>query len=110
MVARRHVWQGVTAAVAALTAMAATAAAGLLLLDAGRFGGFGRLTAAAVAMAVGGSAEFGAAPAGGTPVAVRGSIDLMPLGVALTGAVVLGCLLLRHRDGLLVRGAAAAVA
>ncbi|WP_245982437.1 hypothetical protein [Lentzea flaviverrucosa] len=107
---KRDVGHGVTAAVAALGAMAATAAAGVLLLDAGRFGGFGRVTAAMVAVAVGGSAEFGAVPAGGTPVAVSGSVDVMPLGVALAGAVALGWLLLRHRDGLLVRGAAAAVA
>ncbi|MCX2946923.1 streptophobe family protein [Lentzea sp. NEAU-D7] len=110
MAARRDVWRGVTAAAAALTAMGATAAAGLLLLDAGRFGGFGRLTAAVVAMAVGGSAEFGAVPSGGTPISVRGSVGVMPLGVALAGAVVLGWLLLRRWDGLLVRGAAAAVA
>lgn len=110
MVTRRDVGHGVAAAVAALGAMAATAAAGVLLLDAGRFGGFGRVTAAVVAMAVGGSAEFGAVPASGPPVSMRGSVDVMPLGVALAGAVVLGWLLLRHRDGLLVRGAAAAVA
>ena len=109
MAAGRDVARGVTAAVAALAAMAGTAAAGLLLLDAGRVGGFGRLTAAVVAMAVGGSAEFGGAP-GDARFAVRGGVDVVPSGVALVGAVVLGWLLLRHRDGLLVRGAAAAAA
>ncbi|GAA1295446.1 streptophobe family protein [Saccharothrix xinjiangensis] len=101
-------WRGAAAAVAALAAMAGVAAVGLLLLDAGRFGGFGRVTAAVVAMALGGSAEFGAVPAGGAPFAVRGGLDLVPSGVALTGAVVLGWLLLRRRDGLPVRCAAAA--
>ncbi len=110
MVTGRDVLRGVTAAVAALAAMAGTAAAGLLLLDAGRVGGLGRLTAAVVAMAVGGSAEFGAVPAGDAPFAVRGNVGVVPSGITLVGAVVLGWLLLRHRDGLLVRGAAAAVA
>ncbi|WP_439657937.1 streptophobe family protein [Lentzea sp. HUAS TT2] len=107
MAVRRDVGRGVTAGVAALAAMAGVAAAGLLLLDAGRVGGFGRLTAAVVAMAVGGSAEFGAAP-GDARFAVRGGVEVVPSGVALAGAVVLGWLLLRHRDGLLVRGGAAA--
>ncbi|MGW6443247.1 streptophobe family protein [Lentzea sp. NPDC055074] len=107
MAVRRDVWRGVTAAVTSLAAMAGVAAAGLLLLDAGRVGGLGRLTAAIVAMAVGGSAEFGAAP-GDARFTVRGDVEVVPSGVALAGAVVLGWLLLRHRDGLLVRGAAAA--
>lgn len=125
MATRRDVWRGVVAAAAALGAMAGTAAAGLLLLDADRFGGVGRLTAAVVAMAVGGAiefgaiefgavefgaAEFGAVPAGDAPFSVRGGVGVVPSGVALVGAVVLGWLLLRHRDGLLVRGAVAAVA
>ncbi|WP_434444082.1 streptophobe family protein [Lentzea sp. E54] len=109
MATRQDIWRGVTAAVAALAAMAGTAAAGLLLLDAGRVGGLDRLTAAVVALAVGGSAEFGTDSAGDAPFAVQGGIGVVPSGVTLVGAVVLGWLLLRHRDGLLVRGAAAAV-
>ncbi|MEU4766586.1 streptophobe family protein [Actinosynnema sp. NPDC023794] len=110
MVALREVYRGVVAAVAALGAMAGVAAAGLFLLDADRVGGFGRLTAAVVALAAGGSAEFGAVAAGDLPFAVRGGIAVVPLGVSLVGAVVLGWLLLRRRDGLLGRGAAAVVA
>ncbi|MEV8435747.1 streptophobe family protein [Actinosynnema sp. NPDC051121] len=110
MATSREVGRGVLAAVAALVAMAVVASAGLLLLDADRVGGFGGLTAAVVALAVGGTAEFGAAPAGELPLAVRGGVGVTPLGVSLVGAVVLGWLLLRRRDGLPVRGAAAAVA
>ena len=105
----RDVWRGVTAAVLALAASVGSAAAGMLLLDAGRFGDVGRMTAAVVALAFGGSAEIGAAPSGDVPVAVRGSLDVVPSGVALVGAVVLGGLLLRRRGGLFVRSAAAAV-
>ncbi|XVS67396.1 streptophobe family protein [Actinosynnema sp. CA-299493] len=106
----KEVGRGVVAAVAALAAMAGVAAAGLSLLDADRIGGFGGLTAAVVALAVGGSAEVGAVPAGDLPFTVRGGVAVMPLGVSLAGAVVLGWLLLRRRDGLPARGAAAAVA
>jgi hypothetical protein len=107
----RDVGRGLAAAVAALLAMAGVALAGLLLLDAGRFGGPAALTATVVALAVGGSADVVAVPAGGLPVTVRGAIDVMPLGVSLVGAVVLGAVLLRHgRDGLPVRATAAAVA
>ncbi|KDN18956.1 streptophobe family protein [Amycolatopsis rifamycinica] len=106
----REVIRGLVAAAAALLAMAGVAAAGLALLGAGRVGGLGGLTAAAVALAVGGSAEAGGTPAGGLPVAVRVGLEVMPLGVSLAGAVVLGSLLLRRGDGLLVRGAVAAVA
>ena len=110
MATSREVGRGVVAAVAALVAMVSVAAAGLLLLDAGRLSGFGGLTAAVVALAAGGSAEFGAVPAGELPFAVRGAVGVVPSGVSVVGAVVLGWLLLRRRDGLLVRGAAAAVA
>ena len=110
MAALREVCRGVAAAVAALAAMAGVAATGLFLLDADRVGGFGGLTAAVVAMSVGGSAEFSAVPAGDLPFAVRGGVTVMPSGISLAGAVVLGWLLLRRRDGLPVRGAAAAVA
>ncbi|MET9000301.1 streptophobe family protein [Amycolatopsis sp. NPDC004169] len=108
----REVGRGLLAAAAAVLAMAAVAAAGLALLGAGRVGDFGALTAAVVALAAGGSVEAGAVPAGGLPVAVRGGLDVLPLGVSLTGAVVLGALLLRRRRGteVLVRGAVAAVA
>jgi hypothetical protein len=109
--AARDVYEGPAAAAAALLAMAGTAAAGLLLLDAGRAGRLDRLTAAVVAMAAGGPADVGAVPAGGLPIAVQGRIQVMPLGVSLVGAVVLGALLLRRgRSGLLIRGASAAVA
>ncbi|QQQ79209.1 hypothetical protein IOD16_12705 [Saccharothrix sp. 6-C] len=106
----REAGRGVVAAVAALAAMGAVAAAGLLLLDADRIGAFGGLTAAVVALAAGGSAEFGAVPASDLPFALRGGVAVVPSGVSLAGAVVLGWLLLRRRDGLLVRGAAAAAA
>lgn len=106
-----EVFRGLVAAAAAVLAMAGVAAAGLGLLGAGRVGDLGALTAAAVALAVGGSAEADATPVGGLPVAVRGSLDVLPLGVSLAGTVVLGTLLLRRRgDGWLVRGAVAAVA
>jgi hypothetical protein len=91
--------------------MAGVAAAGLVLLDAGRAGRLDTLTAAVVALAVGGSAEVSAVPDAGLPFGLRGGVNVMPLGVSLTGAVLLGVLLLRRgRDGLLVRGAGAAIA
>lgn len=104
--------EGTGAAVAALLAMACTAAVGLSFLDAERTGEFGALTAATVAMAAGGSAGLDAALAGPIPLTVRGGVEAMPTGVALAGGVVLGRLLLlrRGRRGLLVRGAAATVA
>jgi hypothetical protein len=106
----RDICRGPAAAAAALLAMAGTAAAGLVLLDAGRVGRLDRLTAAVVAMAAGGPAEVGAVPAGGLPIAVQGRIQVLPLGVTLVGAVVLAALLLRGgRGGLLVRGASATV-
>jgi hypothetical protein len=103
----REVARGLAAAAGALLAMAGVAAAGLALLGTGGAG----LTAAVVALAVGGSVDVEAMPAGGLPVALHGDLHVIPLGVSLAGAVVLGWLLLRRRDGgLLVRGAAAAVA
>ncbi|VVJ18143.1 Uncharacterised protein [Amycolatopsis camponoti] len=97
----REVVRGLAAAVAALLAMAGVAAAGLALLGAVRF------TPAVVALAVGGPVDVEAVPSGGFPVAVRGDLHAIPLGVSLAGAVVLGWLL-RRRDGeLLVRGAVA---
>ncbi|MEV6632725.1 streptophobe family protein [Actinoplanes sp. NPDC051470] len=107
----RDIYRGLVAAAGALSAMAGTAVAGLLLLDADRAGRLGRLTAAVVAMAAGGPATIDAVPAGGLPIAVQGQFKVMPLGVSLVGAVVLGTLLLRHgRSGLLVRGISAVVA
>ncbi len=97
----REVARGLGAAVAALLAMAGVAAAGLAPL------GAARLTPAVVALAVGGPVDIEAVPSGGLPVAVRGSLHGIPLGVSLAGAVVLGWLL-RRRDGeLLVRAAVA---
>jgi len=107
----REAGRGLVAAAAAVLAMTVVAAAGLALLGAGRAGDLGALTAAAVALAAGGTAVVDAVPAAGLPIAVRGSLYVLPLGVSVAGAVVLGRLLLRGRaDGLLVRGAAAAVA
>ncbi|MEU8236336.1 streptophobe family protein [Actinoplanes sp. NPDC048967] len=107
----RDIGRGLAAAAAALLAMAGTAAAGLLLLDADRGGPLGRLTAAVVAMAAGGAADVGVTPSGGLPITVQGRIEVLPLGVSVVGAVVLGTLLLgRGRSGLLVRGASAAAA
>jgi hypothetical protein len=103
----REVSRGLVAALAALLAMAGVAAAGLALLGVGGVGP----TSAVLALAVGGSADVEAMPAGGLPVAVHGDLHVIPLGVSLAGAVILGWLLLRHReDGLLVRGTAAAAA
>ncbi len=103
----REVVRGLAAAAAALLAMAGVAAAGLLLLGVEQAGS---LTAAVVALAVGGSVDLQAAPVGGLPVGVQGGLRGIPLGVSLAGAVVLGWLLLRRREGLLVRGAVAGVA
>jgi hypothetical protein len=109
--AARDAYEGSAVAAVALLAMAGTAAAGLLLLNADRVGRVDRLTAAVVAMAAGGPADVSVVPAGGLPIAVQGQIQVMPLGVSLVGVVVLGALLLRRgRSGMLMRGASAAVA
>ncbi len=101
--------EGALAGVAALLAMAGSAFAALLLLDGGQVGRLDRLTGAIVAMAAGAPAQLAATPSGGLPIAVHGRIDLMPLGISVIGAVVLGTLVLRRgRGGLLVRGASAA--
>ncbi|WP_410673846.1 streptophobe family protein [Amycolatopsis sp. cmx-4-68] len=107
----REAGRGIAAAMGALSAMAFVAVVALMLLDAGRFGGLVAVTAAVVALAVGGSVEVVASPGGGLPITVHGSVHLVPLGISLVGAVVLGALLLRRgQDGLAVRVAAAAVA
>ncbi|MFJ7219234.1 hypothetical protein [Amycolatopsis sp. NPDC098790] len=97
----REVVRGLLSAAAALLAMTVVAAAGLLPL------GAGGLTAPVVALAVGGSVDVSLV---GLPVGVHGVFRGVPLGVSLAGAVVLGWLLLRGREGLLVRGAVAVVA
>ncbi|WP_284748997.1 hypothetical protein [Amycolatopsis sp. RTGN1] len=102
----REVSRGLAAAVAALLAMAGVAAAGLALLGTGGAG----LTAAVVALAVGAPVDVEAMPAGGLPVALHGGLHVIPLGVSLVGAVVLGWLLSRRDGELLVRGAVATVA
>ncbi|MEV4145679.1 streptophobe family protein [Amycolatopsis sp. NPDC049691] len=103
----REVVRGLLAAAASLVAMAGVAAVGLLLLGMDQVGSS---TAAVVALAVGGSVDLQAAAVGGLPVALRGGLSGIPLGVSLAGAVVLGWLLLRRREGLVVRGAVAGVA
>ncbi|MFD8985802.1 streptophobe family protein, partial [Streptomyces sp. NPDC059564] len=80
--------------------MAGVAALGLRLLGADAAGGSTvALTAAVVVLAVGGSVTptgdvtaFGGVAAG---AGARGSLDVMPLGVALAGALVLGLVFLR---------------
>jgi len=107
----RDVLEGLAAAAAGVLAMVAAAGAGLLLLDAGRLGDLGALTAAVVALAAGVTADVHATGGGALPVAVDGAVDAMPLGVSLAGAVVLGALLLRRGSrGLAVRSAVAVVA
>lgn len=79
--------------------MAGVAALGLRLLGADAAGGsLGAMTAAVVVLAVGGSVTpTGDVTAFGVPVGAgaRGSLDVMPLGVALAGALVLGLVFLR---------------
>ncbi|WP_203454653.1 hypothetical protein [Jiangella aurantiaca] len=107
---RRDVGAGLVAAAAALLAMAGVAAAGLVLLDAGQAGDLGALMAAVVALAAGGPATLTATPPGDVPISLQAGVEVMPLGVTVVGAAVLGVLLLRRgRDGLGVRGAVATV-
>lgn len=98
----RNVVRGVVAAVAALAVMAVVAVAGALLLGVDVVV---PVAAALVALAVGGPAEISAG------FGLSGRFAVVPSGVTLAGAVVLGWLLLRgDRDGLPVRSAAAVVA
>ncbi len=107
----RDVGAGLVAAAAALLAMAGVAAAGLVLLGADEAGDPGALTAAVVALAAGGPATLDATAPGDVPIPLSAGVEVMPLGVTLVGATVLGALLVRRgRDGLGVRGAAATVA
>ncbi|GAA2081245.1 streptophobe family protein [Streptomyces albiaxialis] len=89
-----------------LLGMTGVAALGLHLLDADAAGSLGALTAAAVALAVGGSVV----PDGDVRVfGLQGAeadaaLDVMPLGVALTGALLLALVFLRGLRGARVRG------
>ncbi len=79
------------------SAMAAVAALGLHLLGADAQGSLGPMTAAVVTMAAGGKVS----PAGDVTVfgisgaAARGTIDILPLGVGLVGALLLAWVFLR---------------
>ncbi|MDF3293588.1 streptophobe family protein [Streptomyces silvisoli] len=79
------------------SAMAAVAALGLHLLGADAQGSLGPMTAAVVTMAVGGKVS----PSGDVTVfgisgaAARGTIDIIPLGVGLVGALLLAWVVLR---------------
>lgn len=107
----RDVGAGLVAGAAALLTMTGVAAAGLLLLDAGRIGEVGALTAAVVALAAGGRATLTTTAPGELPIPLRAGVEVLPLGVTLAGAVVLGTVLLRRgRDGFGARAAAATVA
>ncbi|MBT2541986.1 hypothetical protein J7E99_15045, partial [Streptomyces sp. ISL-44] len=89
---------GIATAGWSLVAMALVAALGLHLLGADAAGGsLGAMSAAVVVLAVGGTVTpsgavsvFGAGGAG-----AEASLDVMPLGVGLAGALVLGHLFLR---------------
>ncbi|WP_406367396.1 streptophobe family protein [Streptomyces sp. NBC_01546] len=89
---------GIATAGWSLVAMAVVAALGLHLLGADAAGGsLGAMSAAVVVLAVGGTVTpsgavsvFGAGGAG-----AEASLDVMPLGVGLAGALVLGHLFLR---------------
>ncbi|WP_049715282.1 streptophobe family protein [Streptomyces caatingaensis] len=93
----RAVLTAVAAAGWAFLAMAAVAALGLHLLGADRAGSLGPMTAAVVVLATGGSvAPSGAVEAFGlTGADARSSIEVMPLGVTLVGALVLGLVFTR---------------
>ena len=111
----------VSAAVAAswaFVAMGAVAALGIHLLGIDAYAKIGSLTAAMVAMAVGGQVS----PSGDVSVfginaaSAQGAIGIMPLGVGLVGAVVLGWLFVRPlyrlpvlEPGLLLARAAGAI-
>ncbi|WP_377268775.1 streptophobe family protein [Peterkaempfera sp. SMS 1(5)a] len=82
----------------AFVAMAGVAALGLHLLGADAYAGLGPMTAAVVALGTGGSITptgsagiFGAGGIAGTDT----TLSVMPLGVAFTGAAVLGWLFVR---------------
>ncbi|WP_159045825.1 streptophobe family protein, partial [Streptomyces sp. WM6372] len=112
------VLSGIAATGWALVAMAAVAALGLHLLGADAAGGsLGAMTAAVVVLAIGGAV----APSGDVSVlgitgpGAPSSLDVMPLGVGLAGALVLAGIFLRSirtgapRGELPARAAAVAV-
>ncbi|MET9888141.1 streptophobe family protein [Streptomyces sp. NPDC006430] len=97
---------GVTAAGWSLVAMAGVAALGLRLLGADAWGysrtgsggsSLGAMTAAVMALAMGGTvtASGDVSVLGVTGPGARGTLDLVPLGVGLAGALVLGRVFLR---------------
>ncbi|WP_327131533.1 streptophobe family protein [Streptomyces sp. NBC_01343] len=109
---------GVAATGWALVTMAAVAALGLRLLGADAAGGsLGAMTAAVVVLAIGGTVT----PSGDVPVlgitgpGAQSSLDVMPLGVGLAGALVLARIFLRSirtgapRGELAARAASVAV-
>lgn len=85
----------------AFLAMAGTAALGLHLLGADTAGSLGPMTAAVVAMAVGGkvkpAGDIGAFGISGSQA--QGAIGIAPLGVAVVGAVLLAWIFLRFLRG-----------
>ncbi|MFF1733989.1 streptophobe family protein [Streptomyces sp. NPDC058247] len=85
----------------AFIGMAAVAAAGLHLLGADSVGSLGPMTAAVVALGVGGKVTpSGDVSAFGLDGAqARTAIDIAPLGVGLTGALLLGWIFLRSLRG-----------
>lgn len=101
---------GIATAGWSLVAMAVVAALGLHLLGADAAGGsLGAMSAAVVVLAVGGTVTpsgdvsvFGAGSAGGA--GAEASLDVMPLGVGLAGALVLGHLFLRSLRAGAARG------
>ncbi|MEU8843914.1 streptophobe family protein [Streptomyces roseus] len=92
------VLSGIAATGWALVTMAAVAALGLRLLGADAAGGpLGAMTAAVVALAVGGTVSTSGdlSALGTTGPGVESSLDVMPLGVGLAGALVLAGIFLR---------------
>ncbi len=81
----------------AFLAMAGVAALGLHLLGADAYGSLGPMTAAVMVLAVGGSVtpRGDVSAFGMSGLTAETAIDIVPLGVGLTGAVVLGALFLR---------------
>ena len=80
----------------AFAAMAAVAALGAHLLGLDRYAAIGPVTAALLALAVGGTVTpSGDVSALGLQAGAQGAIGMMPLGVSFVGAVVLGWLFVR---------------
>jgi len=80
----------------AFAAMAAVAALGAHLLGLDRYAALGPVTAALLALAVGGTVTpSGDVSALGLQAGAQGAIGMMPLGVSFTGALVLGWLFVR---------------